>query len=145
MCWSVHAQMLTERFNLNVPHRFDTHTFVTPTFCDHCGSLILLRGGLQCQGISMWMLSVSRDIPHVCTLCQDTFSTPASSVNVVRVSNSLVRCHGMYFDHTYSIHFQFSWFSLVAMAHYHYAGAGPGVSLTWIYVLDTDVLPDSTL
>jgi len=50
----VFVQMLTERFNIDVPHRFVEQKFISPTSCDHCGSLIfgLFHPELQCSGIS---------------------------------------------------------------------------------------------
>lgn len=48
-------EVVGTRFNINVPHRFNVHNYVRPTFCDHCGSLLygLLRQGLQCDVCKM--------------------------------------------------------------------------------------------
>lgn len=41
----------TQRFKINVPHRFEIHSFKKFTWCDHCGSLLygLFKQGQQCK------------------------------------------------------------------------------------------------
>ncbi|TGZ32246.1 Non-specific serine/threonine protein kinase, partial [Temnothorax longispinosus] len=56
---------LRERFKIDVPHRFRTYTFMSPTFCDHCGSMLygLFRQGLRCDGKNVKM-PYYNDVPY---------------------------------------------------------------------------------
>ncbi|XP_069674587.1 putative protein kinase C delta type homolog isoform X6 [Periplaneta americana] len=64
---------LRERFKIDVPHRFKMHNFMSPTFCDHCGSLLygLFRQGLKCEDCDVnCHKKCEKLMPHLCGVNQ---------------------------------------------------------------------------
>ncbi|KAA0707789.1 Protein kinase C delta type [Triplophysa tibetana] len=80
-----------ERFKIDMPHRFKTHNFMSPTFCDHCGSLLwgMVKQGLKCEECSM-------NVHHKCqtkiaNLCGINQKLLAEALNQVSIKSSTKR------------------------------------------------------
>uniref|UniRef100_A0A7N8WX45 Protein kinase C n=1 Tax=Mastacembelus armatus TaxID=205130 RepID=A0A7N8WX45_9TELE len=67
-------------FSINVPHKFNIHNYKSPTFCDHCGSLLwgIVRQGLHCKICKM----------NVHIRCRANVA-PSCGVNSVELANKL--------------------------------------------------------
>ncbi|KRX89220.1 Protein kinase C-like 1 [Trichinella pseudospiralis] len=67
------TKYLKERFKIDIPHRFRVYSFKSPTFCDHCGSLLygLVKQGLKCEtcGLNVHHRCVTL-VPNLCGVNQ---------------------------------------------------------------------------
>lgn len=79
------TMLLTERFNLNVPHRFRMNNYMSPTFCDHCGSMLfgLFRQGVKCEscGINCHR-RCEKLMPNLCGINQKMLAEALQEVKV---------------------------------------------------------------
>lgn len=80
------AEETTEsRFNINVPHRFTSHSFKRPTFCDHCGSMLygLFRQGMQCEACNMNVHKrCYKNVPNNCGINSKQLAETLSSMGI---------------------------------------------------------------
>lgn len=77
------TQYLRERFKIDVPHRFKVHNYMSPTFCDHCGSLLygLFRQGLKCEVCNVnCHKKCEKQVPNLCGVNQKLLAEALSSV-----------------------------------------------------------------
>ncbi|XP_072505621.1 protein kinase C delta type [Notamacropus eugenii] len=77
-----------ERFNIDMPHRFKVYNYMSPTFCDHCGSLLwgLVKQGLKCEDCGMNVHHKCQD--KVANLCGINQKLLAEALNQVSLKSS---------------------------------------------------------
>eukprot|EP00039_Didymoeca_costata_P018441 m.333463 g.333463 ORF g.333463 m.333463 type:complete len:548 (-) comp17148_c0_seq1:94-1737(-) len=71
-------QVMEQRFKLNIPHKFSPKTYKSPTFCDHCGSLLwgLYSQGLQCKSCKFNVhRRCQKHVANLCGLDQKTLAS----------------------------------------------------------------------
>ncbi|TNN84232.1 Protein kinase C eta type [Liparis tanakae] len=75
-------QPITQGFSINIPHMFNIHNYKSPTFCDHCGSLLwgIVRQGLHCKICKM----------NVHIRCKGNVA-PNCGVNTVKLASTLAQ------------------------------------------------------
>ncbi|KAM4613453.1 protein kinase C, delta b [Polymixia lowei] len=72
-----------ERFKIDMPHRFKYYNYKSPTFCDHCGSLLwgLYRQGLKCEDCGMNVHSdCQKKVANLCGINQKLLAEALSQV-----------------------------------------------------------------
>ncbi|KAM9814284.1 protein kinase C delta type-like [Neosynchiropus ocellatus] len=73
-----------ERFKIDMPHRFKCYNYRSPTFCDHCGSLLwgLYRQGLKCEDCGMNVHSnCQTKVANLCGINQKMLAEALSQVS----------------------------------------------------------------
>uniref|UniRef100_A0A667YIL0 Protein kinase C n=1 Tax=Myripristis murdjan TaxID=586833 RepID=A0A667YIL0_9TELE len=83
-----------ERFKIDMPHRFKYYNYKSPTFCDHCGSLLwgLYRQGLKCEDCGMNVHSYcQKKVANLCGINQKLLAEALSQVTQVSQGNGTVR------------------------------------------------------
>ncbi|KAK5886308.1 hypothetical protein CesoFtcFv8_017355 [Champsocephalus esox] len=76
----IKEQPVAQGFSINIPHMFNIHNYKSPTFCDHCGSLLwgIVKQGLHCKICKM----------NVHIRCRGNVA-PNCGVNSVELANKL--------------------------------------------------------
>uniref|UniRef100_A0A671W9Q7 Protein kinase C n=1 Tax=Sparus aurata TaxID=8175 RepID=A0A671W9Q7_SPAAU len=75
-----------ERFKIDMPHRFKTNNYMSPTFCDHCGSLLwgLVKQGLKCEDCAMNVHHKCQDkVANLCGINQKLLAEALTQVSQV--------------------------------------------------------------
>uniref|UniRef100_A0A3B4XJ16 Protein kinase C n=1 Tax=Seriola lalandi dorsalis TaxID=1841481 RepID=A0A3B4XJ16_SERLL len=77
-----------ERFKIDMPHRFKYYNYKSPTFCDHCGSLLwgLYKQGLKCEDCGMNVHSYCQTkVANLCGINQKLLAEALSQVTQVNL------------------------------------------------------------
>uniref|UniRef100_A0A674NY50 Protein kinase C n=1 Tax=Takifugu rubripes TaxID=31033 RepID=A0A674NY50_TAKRU len=82
-----------ERFKIDMPHRFKTHNYRSPTFCDHCGSLLwgLYKQGLKCDECGMNVHTYCKEkVANLCGVNQKLLAEALSQVSQVCLTTQVL-------------------------------------------------------
>ncbi|XP_071486841.1 protein kinase C delta type-like isoform X1 [Diadema antillarum] len=84
---TMETKKLKERFNINMPHRFKVNNYKSPTFCDHCGTMLygLFRQGVKCEVCNVNVHHKCKSkVPNLCGVNQKLLSEALTSIEVTR-------------------------------------------------------------
>ncbi|KAL2091392.1 hypothetical protein ACEWY4_013655 [Coilia grayii] len=93
-----------ERFKIDMPHRFKVHNYMSPTFCDHCGSLLwgMVRQGQKCEDCGMNVhRKCQNKVANLCGINQKLLAEALTQVSLkssTRRSDSTAADIGIYQD-----------------------------------------------
>ncbi|KFD71704.1 hypothetical protein M514_04266 [Trichuris suis] len=76
---------LKERFKIDIPHRFRVYNFKSPTFCDHCGSLLygLVKQGVKCEACCLNAHHKCASlVPNVCGVNQQQLADALAEIRL---------------------------------------------------------------
>uniref|UniRef100_A0A3Q1HFM1 Protein kinase C n=1 Tax=Anabas testudineus TaxID=64144 RepID=A0A3Q1HFM1_ANATE len=88
-----------ERFKIDMPHRFKINNYMSPTFCDHCGSLLwgLVKQGLKCEDCAMNVHHKCQDkVANLCGINQKLLAEALTQVSQVNPNLSNLTDIGIY-------------------------------------------------
>nr|XP_040060195.1 protein kinase C delta type-like [Gasterosteus aculeatus aculeatus]XP_040060196.1 protein kinase C delta type-like [Gasterosteus aculeatus aculeatus] len=80
-----------ERFKIDMPHRFKTHNYRSPTFCEHCGSLLwgLYKQGLKCEDCAMNVhANCKKKVANLCGINQKLLAEALLQISQKSVKRS---------------------------------------------------------
>uniref|UniRef100_A0A8B9JWQ7 Protein kinase C n=1 Tax=Astyanax mexicanus TaxID=7994 RepID=A0A8B9JWQ7_ASTMX len=89
-------QFQKERFKIDMPHRFKTHNYMSPTFCDHCGSLLwgMVKQGLKCEDCAMNVHhKCQTKVANLCGINQKLLAEALTQVSLVGESQHNIMCY----------------------------------------------------
>uniref|UniRef100_A0A8C7M467 protein kinase C n=1 Tax=Oncorhynchus mykiss TaxID=8022 RepID=A0A8C7M467_ONCMY len=78
-----------ERFKIDMPHRFKSHNYMSPTFCDHCGSMLwgMVKQGIKCEDCSMNIHhKCQKKVGNLCGINQKLLSEALNQVSQYHLS-----------------------------------------------------------
>ncbi|XP_054751177.1 protein kinase C delta type-like isoform X3 [Lytechinus pictus] len=84
---TMETKKLKERFNINMPHRFKVNNYKSPTFCDHCGTMLygLFRQGVKCEVCNVNVHhKCKNNVPNLCGVNQRLLSEALSSIEITK-------------------------------------------------------------
>uniref|UniRef100_A0A8C1IWT9 Protein kinase C n=1 Tax=Cyprinus carpio TaxID=7962 RepID=A0A8C1IWT9_CYPCA len=89
-----------ERFKIDMPHRFKVYNYMSPTFCEHCGTLLwgLARQGLKCEECGMNVHhKCQRKVANLCGVNQKLMAEALAMIeSTQQVGRHIMnhRCYG---------------------------------------------------